>query len=244
MPLRAGLLLGTALLALLGATIIYFPLSAGSVLSVLLPAGILLLKAEFFEKLKLGTLIAGRILILLTCLGWFPASLFCTVAVWILQINIAEAVIKDFSQKNYFNAWSGVVLIATLWPIHFEWNGLFILSTKPHALLWILPYTWWNWNFIALNFRRPISLFHLGVLAAPLLFSAVMLNPAYWFAMRSSTLTLAVVVQMAFKDEVLQYFDDAAYYIQTERVRSSALQALFMGLVVICCLLFYFLPAG
>jgi hypothetical protein len=235
-----GILLWIISLTLVGALIIYYPLSAGLLLSVLLPGVVLFFKAEFFEKLKLATLIVGRVLILLTVVSWFPAHLFCLVAVLILQINMVEATVKDFMQKNYFNAVSGALLIATLWPIHFEWNGLFIMSTKPYAILWIMAYTLWNWNFIYLNFNKSISLFHVGVLAAPLLFAAVALNPAYWFAMRSSTLTIAVMGQVAIRDTIFRYFASSRYERVLARVQTQAIQAFFLLIVSVLCGLFYF----
>jgi hypothetical protein len=82
LPQWIGFLIILTILSL-GTTLTAFsPLYANGIINVVIPICILFaLRSDFFEKLKLSTLVIGRVLVLLTFVGYFPSE-------WLVPILI------------------------------------------------------------------------------------------------------------------------------------------------------------
>lgn len=240
-----GFLYITALLLAVAVTGVYFPHWGNTLLLVAIPAVALFVKGVFFEKLKLGTLIVGRILISLAAFALFPGEWLALIVVWLLRINILEAVIQDFSRKNIFNALSGLVLIATSFWMTTSWNGTWYLVDQEAYLWWIIAYTIWNWDFVNLQFSTSISLLHLGVLGAPLVWMGVTGSSGFWLIMRGATLIFAVTNQILFKEELEKILAIPAWDRIACLTRKIPVQAVMLGVnIVLCGISVWLLMAG
>lgn len=187
--------IGSALLTM------FFPLKANIPINIIFPLVILVaLKMVFFERLKLSTLILMRLLVVVTVLGLVSGELCIIIVLVLLGINIMEAALTDLKKKNYFNAASGLALAATLPLMSGSWNGIYYQIFAPGVTAWIIAYTLWNWIFVTYEFSPSISKMHLGTLAAPLIGSLILMNPAVWFILRGNSLTMTGVIQIAQKE--------------------------------------------
>jgi len=230
-----GFLYCTALLLAVAVLAVYYPVWGNTILLVLFPIGIMFIKGVFFEKLKLATLIVGRILISLAALAIFPGDWLVVLVIWLLRINILEATIEDFHKKNYFNAISGLVLIATSFWMSGSWNGTYYLINQDQYIWWILAYTLWNWDFVTLNFSSSISLYHVGVLGAPLVWMLASASPGFWLIFRGSTLIFAVTNQILFKKQLEDTLYIPGFNTFTLAVKKMPVQLIFMICNIILC---------
>src|SRR5262245_33881901 len=90
--LAARVVLAASLLAAVGALVLIAPVAAGVPLCVVLPVAVLAVRATLpFERVKLGTLVVGRVLTAAAVLGLLGGDPLCTAMVWLLRINVAEA---------------------------------------------------------------------------------------------------------------------------------------------------------
>lgn len=193
------------LLAAISVASFTFPLAIGVPLTIVLPTVVLVaVKAIAFERLKLATMIVGRVLYTLTVLGIMPVKVFIPLLIWILRVNILEAVAADVSIKRYGNAVAGVALVvSSLWldgawvsgTTYYFFSGTFIVP-------WIAAYTLWNWTFIGNYFSKPLAAYHVAVLAAPLLYVTLTWQPGFWLIMRSITLNLGGCVHLTARQTI------------------------------------------
>lgn len=223
----------TALLMAMSVLTMYFPLAANIPINIALPLGILLFgKLLPFERIKILSLIPGRILIALTVLGLLQGELLVEVIFWLLRLNILEALLKDLKEKRYLNAISGALLIASSWSFSGFWNGIYYVTQPWESLFWILAYTLWNWNFVFLNFPRALAIYHIGVLSAPLLFCLFTLDQGYWLILRAATLTLAGCAQILYKNKILLWLHNEKF----ERLIAPAIGPKTQGVILIIVL--------
>ena len=175
----------TTSLTAMAAMGVYFPLHVCLPLCILFPLAVLYKNwhVERFVKVKLLTLIFGRLLVLLAFLTIMPGYLLEFAIIWFLRINIAEATFHDLIRKKWFGFISGAILLASTWLLTIEWTGLFYLVDGPALLIWIFAYTIWNWNFVLGTFKRSLSMYHIGVLLSPLLYILLAFNPYIWLIM-------------------------------------------------------------
>lgn len=221
---------------------LFFPTAVNLPLMVLFPSVIFFIKAEVFEKLKLGTLIVGRLLISLTALNLFSGSALVIIVIWLLRINILEATVKDFMGKRYGNAIAGLVQIITSFGFTGEWMGTYYVTDQSYAIYWIIGYTIWNWNFVNLNFSPSVAYYHVGVLLAPLLWVFVSWiaipgtygsGAGFWLVMRGATLTLAVMNQILFKDQITEIFENDGFAALSLALKTPTAQIIMSAAVVI-----------
>lgn len=194
-------------LGFIGVLATFYPLYFSLPVLVMLPVVVLLLKdAVFFERLKLSTLIVGRTLVILGFLGFMPGGTLTVLVLWLLRLNILEAILTDLKTKNYLNVLSGALLLISSAFISIEWSGVYYFTDSGAFIFWILAYTLWNWNFVLFNFNKSISVFHLAVLASPLLAALLLSRPELWLILRGSTLTFAGLLQLGFRTPLVSYF--------------------------------------
>ncbi len=178
--------------------------------TIVLPIVVLLsLNLVFFEKLKVSTLIIIRVLILLPIFGLMSGGSFVKIVLPFMAINILEASLVDFKRKKYFNAITGIGLIVTLllmtsawWDTYYtnfaydEAGGVAVVATW----MWALAYTFWNWSFVAVEFKPGVAFLHLGILATPIVLGLVY-GAEFWMIARAYSLTFGGgVIQIFFKD--------------------------------------------
>lgn len=221
---------------------LFFPNTVTLPILVILPAIVFFFQAEAFERVKLGTLIVGRLLITLTALSLFPGNVLVLIVIWLLRINILEATIKDIMNRRWANAIAGVVQIITSFGFTGEWTGTYYITNESAAIFWIIAYTLWNWNFINLNFEPQVALYHVAVLAAPLIWVGITHfaqpdfpgnGPGIWLVMRGATLTFAVTTQIVFKEQIRTSLDNRVFQAISRKAGSMPVQILLSGAVVI-----------
>lgn len=238
LPRAAAFVLFTAVLTVVSALAMYYPLYVSLPLMVILPIFIVaFVRGDIFEKIKLSTLIIGRLIVVLAFLTLIPGDILIFLVIWLLRINILEAVIKDLKGKNFLNALSGIALIAGTWLINIHWNGVYYVILPVALIFWVLGYTIWNWNFIYLNYGASIGLYHVPVLSAPLVFALGVLSPVHWLMMRAGSLTLAVTCQMAFKERLNKYLNKKSWVKKLSVVERNSTQAALTISVLVLCLL-------
>jgi len=232
------------------------PLWGNGLLTVTLPLIILISGKEMvpFERIKLSTLVVGRILVMLTALYIIPGSGLIKILVVLLYVNIMEAIISDFRKKSFFNVFSGLALIVTT---HILFNSSWISPVvseggkfvhigyylgSGHALIpWVIAYTIWNWNFVIYEFPPSVGRFHIALLGVPLLFSLVTLNPGFWLLLRGASLTLGGVIQIGFKKRLISLLDNHYYTGLIEKVKGRTVQIILMITSVALCAISFIL---
>jgi len=223
----------------LGSTLtVYSPLYANGLINVVIPILILIFfKSEFFEKLKLGTLTIGRILVVFTVLGIFPHEWLVPAIAWLMRVNILEAALTDYKNKSYFNVISGLALLGSSFILTGSWTGTYYLTDAPGAamLLWALAYTLWNWDFVIYEFKQPVGLYHAAVLSAPLLFIVLIREPGFWLILRANSLTFAGILQITGKRHIEQYFTNYSFGKIILWLKSRTVQATLAAVNVILC---------
>lgn len=237
MPVSIGLFICTAVMTLVAALSMFFPVWIAFPLLVIIPIIIVYYsESKFFEKLKLIFLIAGRVFIILAALKtvnlkfWsLNTDIMWDIVLVFFAINIAGAAIKDMINKRLFNAMSGFALLSSLPLFSFTWiNNSYFLIQPSTLIFWIIAYTIWYWNFSFMNYSHALSLFHVAVLASPLFFVLFTLNPGYWLIMISGSQTFAFSTQLCCKKGLEKYFDNKIYRRITGGVTSSNFQAILM----------------
>ena len=202
-------ILGTLILTTIAALTVHYPVAANIPINVIIPAAIIFFgSAKPFERLKLSTLIWGRILIAVTALGFVNGALAVQIIFWLLRINILEATVKDFKERNYANAVSGALVLAGSFLLNGTWIVKYFLIHPESILFWCLAYTLWNWNFVLLNFKSSIANFHLAVLAAPLAYMIFAKEIGFWLIMRATSLTVAGCTQVGARVWVEKTFEN------------------------------------
>jgi len=213
----------TVSLLIMGVSILtsYQPLWANVVFNVLFPILVLIfIRTVFFEKIKLGTLILMRVLIVFAVFGILPGDIYVTIVFIFLVINILEATLTDLKKKKYFNSITGLFLAATIftfkgtWITPNSWFGPYYTadlvtaasSSEPGYMIgiiatmaWIVAYTIWNWIFVTNEFSPSIAYLHIGILTAPLISILIFLDPGLWLIFRANSLTVGGVVQISSK---------------------------------------------
>lgn len=125
------------------------------------------------------------------------------VVMLILAINIAEAVLQDFSQPdlpNIINGIAGVLCMVTI----SRWKGVKKDEQKPHDMLWpgmttfwILAYDVWNITFVYINFPNTVA-FSFIVLLAPTV-AAIWIKKGTYLQARAFTLAIYMMYLFSFK---------------------------------------------
>lgn len=187
-------------------TAVYQPFLVMMPLHIILPfISSFVVEIEPFERYKISTLVFGNILVILVILGSIPVPFFVLLVPWLLRLNIVEAMVEDYTKKRYFNLYNGVLLLLLTIPLFFTWDGYLVSMHLNGIIYWIIMYTLWNWNFVLARFSNGLSMFHIAVLAAPIVFIISTLNPMYWLASRGYTLTLSGIMHLHYKEQISQY---------------------------------------
>lgn len=149
----------------------------------------------WFRWIKLYSAVAGGVLFTLFRFNGIDKSTAVKFAVMaVLGINIAEAVLQDFTQPalaSQINAAAGILTIITM----SRWKGIKRDESKPHDMLWpgmttgwILAYDIWNIVFVYLNFPNTVG-FSIIVLLAPTI-AAVYIKKGTYLQARAYTLAI------------------------------------------------------
>lgn len=224
---------------------VYFPLAVSIPLNILIPiAVILIFRPPILVTIKLITLVIGGILMVLAVLNYFTPERFVIVMIWLLRINMLEAVLLDLYKKNFFNAISGLLLIGASALFEARWYGFYYLmspATIP-LIFWIVAYTIWNYNFILLTCDFRISLYHISVLAAPLALLLITHNPGFWLVFRAPSLTHAVTLQAVAETNpyLLDPLHSKRYEYYSNKIKNKKIQmtlaVIILGLSILTVL--------
>lgn len=125
------------------------------------------------------------------------------VVMLILAINIAEAVLQDFSQPDLPNIINGIAGVLCMITIS-RWKGIKKDEQKPHDMLWpgmttfwILAYDIWNITFVYINFPNTVA-FSFIVLLAPTV-AAIWIKKGTYLQARAFTLAIYMMYLFSFK---------------------------------------------
>jgi hypothetical protein len=158
----------------------------------------------WFRWIKLYSAVAGSVIFTIFRFHGVDKNKWWKFAVMaILAINIAEAVMQDWSQPdlaNKLNAFAGVLNIVTI----SRWMTIKRDESKPHDMLWpgmttfwILAYDLWNFVFSYLNFPNTVAISFV-VLLAPTI-AAMFIKKGTWLQARAFTLAIYFIYLFTFK---------------------------------------------
>jgi hypothetical protein len=158
----------------------------------------------WFRWIKLYSAVAGGVFFTIFRFNGIDGKTWAKfVVMLILGINIAEAVMQDFSQPdmpNLLNAIAGVLCILTM----SRWMGIKKDEQKPHDMLWpgmttlwILAYDIWNITFVYINFPNTVALSFI-VLLAPTV-AAIWIKKGTYLQARAYTLAIYMMYLFSFK---------------------------------------------
>ncbi len=195
-----------------------FPVGISSFTHILFPTFVLFFfgMLTLFGYIKVLTLMLGRVLIILAALGWRDQSIH-SVCLVLLQLNILEAVFLDVHKKYYLNAICGIFLLASSFYLMLNWTGSYILVQNENYLLWILAYTVWNANFVALHLTGAYYLHHFLILLSPIVACVVLFDFSYWFMLRETSLLLGIAALASFKQELYKMEHQQTYKMRFEK---------------------------
>ncbi len=205
----------TATLFGLGLLTAFYPLH-GNIPLIVIPSILVLIfcKPVFFEKMKLSTLLAMRLLIILPALHILDGKLYTNIVLFMLLVNILEATFTDIVKfKKIYNGISGIAVGLGILVLNGTWLydapiGEYYLaqSTAVAATVcYILAYTLWNWMFVTHEFSPSVALMHVGFLLAPILgcFATWELGVfggfGLWLVLRANTLSIGGWLQIGCK---------------------------------------------
>jgi hypothetical protein len=202
-----SLALITLCLVLGAMSVLWWPHVIVPVLYVALPLAVFFgWKMELFVKIKLGTLIAGAMLYVAALFQWMNPAIVMTIFVWLLRLNIVEAVIEDIKHKKYFGVISGGMLLLSMSTMVFTWDGITYHAQMSHIGLWAVAYTLWNANFILGQFGAAIGLYHVAILSAPWVGVLLTGDMSLWVMMRGFTLRLGGMGQIVYGPRIEAFF--------------------------------------
>lgn len=163
-----------------------------------------------FGYMKLNTLIVGRVLIILGAMGWWNQNMH-TICLILLQFNILEAIVLDLIKKHYYNALSGILLLASSFHLVLHWTGSYALIKNESYFLWISVYTIWNANFAALQLSGYFYIHHFIILLTPIVCCLLFYDFSYWMVFRETSLLLGITSLTCFKKERYRLEDRSPY---------------------------------
>lgn len=203
----------------------FFPIQ-GNIPLIVIPSILVLLLAKpvFFEKMKLTTLLAMRIIVIFAALRFFNPQVYVDVIMLMLIVNILEATFTDLLRhKRFLNAVSGFALAIGVVVLRGAWlfdapmgdyylaKGIFPIVT----IIYAVAYTIWNWIFVTNEFSDSVALMHVGFLGAPLIGSICTLGLGafggigMWLLLRANSLAIGGWMQIGAKQWFEeQFFDD------------------------------------
>lgn len=200
------LVFASAGLALIGGLSSFYPVKASIILNIVFPLAVMVSVGMVtrFGYIKLGTLVLGRVLIVLAALGFGEAHIGW-ICLLLLQLNILEATILDTVNRNVWNAFNGLILLASSLFMSIGFSGAYVFIAEQSWLLWIIAYTVWNALFVLKNLPAHQFAAHFVILLAPLLFCLVAADSAYWLVLRETTLCFAITVIACIRDRFEPY---------------------------------------
>lgn len=200
----------------LGLFTAFYPLQ-GNIPLIVIPSILVLLfcKPVFFEKMKLSTLLALRLLVILPALHILDGDLYTKIVLVMLVVNILEATYTDlFKYKKIYNGIAGIALALGVIVLNGSWLydapvGEYYLAQSTSVIAticYILAYTIWNWMFVTHEFSPSVALMHVGFLLAPIFGCFATLEMGVyggfglWLLLRANTLSLGGWLQIGCKD--------------------------------------------
>lgn len=149
----------------------------------------------------------GRVIVISAVLGLIDYKIATLIMLWLLRINILEACLFDFLNGSRMNATFGAVVLAGTFSIELRWIDVYYVMSSPILLIWIIAYTVWHFAFMSKNFPQAVAVFHITVLAAPLLQGLLTRDLGFWLALRGVSLTIAGAFQLMRPEELSRWFE-------------------------------------
>ncbi len=160
--------------------------------------------SHWFRWVKLYSVVFAAVwftLVRFTKLGQYKFAKYIAAA--ILCINIAEAVVQDFSMgyvPNVLNAVGGILSIITLtkWQqIGPDNTAVKDMTWPAMTTFWIIAYDIWNWTFVYLNFPEHAA-YHLMVLLSCTI-PSIFIKKGTWLQARAFTLAGWMIYLFTFR---------------------------------------------
>lgn len=191
-----------------------------------------------FAKIKLATLLFGRILILVTYIGFFPETWCINLVIALLFINILEAVLFDLKAKQFINGINGILIAISCIMISMIWKEKFPYVISDYFIFWVIGYTIWNLNFVSHIHSPSITFLHCIILISPLLILAIFRDPGLYVIVRANTLTFGGIIQWLFIKKTETYFMSNAVVSFINFINKKVVQIGISVLVISCITLF------
>ena len=234
----------------------FYPIYANLPLIVIPSVWVLTLaKPVFFEKMKLMTLVAMRILIVFAALRWFNPQVYVDVIMLMLIVNILEATFTDLLRhKKIYNAISGFAVAIGVIALKGTWLfdaavGDYYIATGVVPLvtaLYVLAYTLWNWIFVTNEFSDSVALMHIGFLSAPLIGAICTLwlgaygGLGMWLLLRANSLAIGGWLQIGAKEWFEREFYDQSFarFVAWTKQKPVQITLMVLNLALIAAVLF------
>ena len=128
-----------------------------------------------FGYIKLNSLMLGRLFVILAAFG-YGDDIIHIVYLILLQLNILEAILLDGVKKQYYNAFSGILVLVSSFYLTLNWTGSSVVVENEIYILWIIAYTIWNANFVTLQLSGAYFTHHYLILLSPIVACLLLLD--------------------------------------------------------------------
>ena len=234
----------TAAITGMGLISAFYPLH-GNIPFIIIPSILVLLFAKpvFFEKMKLTTLVAMRILVVFVAVRLFDGNLYVNIILVMLVINILEATFTDiFRYKKYLNGIAGIALAVGVLALKGSWlydapiGDYYVVTgaTVVATICYVVAYTIWNWIFVSNEFSPSVSLMHVGFLLAPIIGCICTLELGVfggfglWLLLRANTLAIGGWLQIGAKGWFEKEFSSPAFANFVQLTKKTSVQVVCM----------------
>lgn len=180
-------------------------------------------RQKAFGMIKLASLAAGMTIPTLVILNVLPVRFVAPVMMFMLILNMSEAVFFDYKNKNYYNVIAGLLLIViALFCLDIQWLGFYYAGFPPSLIFWILGFTLWNWNFFLFIYDAKYSYYNAMILSGPLVVVLFTLNPSLWLIARVISAFLgATLLAGVGKIYILPYVQFKRYEVFCDKLKSN-----------------------
>jgi hypothetical protein len=197
-----------------------------------------------FGYIKLNSLMLGRLFVILAAFG-YGDDIIHIVYLILLQLNILEAILLDGVKKQYYNAFSGILVLISSFYLVLNWTGSSVIVENEIYILWIIAYTIWNANFVTLQLSGAYFTHHYLILLSPIVACLLLLDFSYWLMFRETSLLLGMTTLATVKGKLHNLEHGKPFSTWMEQtyahITHKNTQALLLVFVSICVVVQLFL---
>lgn len=155
-----------------------------------------IIKKTWINWFEISKLIGGIIAIFLITYCRYNQIILYFIITIVLIINIFEAIIYDILNYNYYNAFTGLLLVLNLLFLKVPLSNIIITNTLflfHIPIYWIIFYTTWNAAF-SYGFNYSLST-RLILISSFIVSFYILNNPSTWLGARTYGLILNMILR-------------------------------------------------